>query len=72
MPTIGDIPELHTIHVRSEGGPTPYGGKSIGEQPIGAVAPAIVNAILDATGISFTELPVTAEKVFHALQGQAV
>jgi hypothetical protein len=33
-----------------------------------AVAPAIVNAILDATGVSFTDLPVTAEKVFQALQ----
>jgi CO/xanthine dehydrogenase Mo-binding subunit len=68
LPTVRDIPELRTVHVKSEGGPTPYGGKSIGEQPIGAVAPAIVNAILDATGISFTELPITSEKVFNALQ----
>lgn len=69
IPTIGDMPELRTVLVRSEsGGPTPYGGKSIGEQPIGAVAPAIVNAVLDATGISIKELPVTAEKVFRALQ----
>jgi CO/xanthine dehydrogenase Mo-binding subunit len=71
LPTIGDIPELHTVHVQSEGGPTPYGGKAIGEQPIGAVAPAIVNAILDATGVSFTDLPITSEKVFNALQAQS-
>jgi CO/xanthine dehydrogenase Mo-binding subunit len=68
LPTVGDIPELRTVHVQSEGGPSPYGGKAIGEQPISAVAPAIVNAILDATGVSFTDLPITAEKVFHALQ----
>jgi CO/xanthine dehydrogenase Mo-binding subunit len=69
LPTMGDIPELRTVLVRGEGdGPTPYGGKAIGEQPISTVAPAIVNALLDATGISFTELPVTAEKVFNALQ----
>jgi CO/xanthine dehydrogenase Mo-binding subunit len=69
LPTMGDIPELRTVLVRGEGdGPTPYGGKAIGEQPISTVAPAIVNALFDATGISFTELPVTAEKVFNALQ----
>jgi CO/xanthine dehydrogenase Mo-binding subunit len=71
IPTVADIPELRTVLVRSEsGGPTPYGGKSIGEQPIGAVAPAIVNAVLDATGVSIKELPVTAEKVYRALHGQ--
>jgi xanthine dehydrogenase molybdenum-binding subunit len=68
LPTIRDIPELRTVLVRAQGeGPTPYGGKAIGEQPISTVAPAIVNALLDATGSSFTELPVTAEKVFAAL-----
>jgi len=72
IPTMGDIPELRTVLVPSEsGGPTPYGGKAIGEQPISAVAPAIINAVLDATGISITDLPVTAEKVHRALQERA-
>lgn len=71
IPTMGDLPELRTVLVQSEsGGPTPYGGKAIGEQPISAVAPAIVNAVLDATGLSIPNLPVTAEKVFRALQEQ--
>jgi xanthine dehydrogenase molybdenum-binding subunit len=68
LPTIGDIPELRTVHVQSEGGPSPYGGTAIGEQPISAVAPAIVNAVLDATGLSIRDLPVTSEKVYKALQ----
>jgi CO/xanthine dehydrogenase Mo-binding subunit len=68
LPTMGDIPELHTVHVQSSGGPSPYGGKAIGEQPVSSVAPAIVNAVLDATGISLKELPITAEKVFQAMQ----
>jgi CO/xanthine dehydrogenase Mo-binding subunit len=69
IPNMRDIPELRTVLVQSDsGGPTPYGGKSIGEQPIGAVAPAIVNAVLDAIGVSITDLPVTAEKVRQALQ----
>jgi xanthine dehydrogenase molybdenum-binding subunit len=68
IPNISDIPELRTVLVRGEAsGPTPYGGKAIGEQPISAVAPAIVNAVLDATGISIPDLPVTAEKVYQAL-----
>jgi xanthine dehydrogenase molybdenum-binding subunit len=72
IPTTGDIPELRTVLVPSEsGGPTPYGGKAIGEQPISAVAPAIVNAVLDATDISIPDLPVTAEKVYRALQERA-
>jgi CO/xanthine dehydrogenase Mo-binding subunit len=70
LPTMRDLPELRTVHVQSEGGPSPYGGKAIGEQPISAVAPAIVNAVLDATGLSLKELPITSEKVFNALQEQ--
>jgi CO/xanthine dehydrogenase Mo-binding subunit len=71
IPTVRDIPELRTVLVQSEsGGPTPYGGKSIGEQPIGAVAPAIVNAVLDAVGVSIPDLPVTSEKVRRALQAK--
>jgi CO/xanthine dehydrogenase Mo-binding subunit len=71
IPNMGDIPELRTVLVHGDsGGPTPYGGKSIGEQPISAVAPAIVNAVLDAVGVSITDLPVTAEKVFQALQAR--
>jgi CO/xanthine dehydrogenase Mo-binding subunit len=71
IPTMQDIPELRTVLVQSDsGGPTPYGGKSIGEQPIGAVAPAIVNAVLDAVGVSITDLPITSEKVRQALQAR--
>ena len=69
MPTMKDMPRLTTIHVRSrEDGPTPYGGKGIGEQSVSGVAPAIVNAILDATGKSIRSLPVTAEKMLQALR----
>ena len=69
IPTVADIPELKTVLVQSAiGGPAPYGGKAIGEQPIATVAPAIANAILDAVGVSITELPITAEKVYRGLR----
>ncbi len=68
LPTIRDIPELRTVLLRSEtGGPAPYGGKPIGEQSISNVAPAIANAVLDATGVSVRDLPITAEKVLRLL-----
>ncbi|MBM3941782.1 MAG: xanthine dehydrogenase family protein molybdopterin-binding subunit [SAR202 cluster bacterium] len=71
MPTIADIPPLRTVLVQSQsGGPSPYGGKAIGEQPISAVAPAIANAVLDAVGASVTQLPITAERVLQALRSQ--
>ena len=51
-------------------GPNGSGKTTLLRAIIGAVAPAIVNAVLDATGVSITELPVTAEKVYRALHGQ--
>ena len=69
IPTMPDMPELRTVLVQSEsGGPTPYGGKSIGEQGISSVAPAIINAILDATGVSIAEIPVSPEKLLRAME----
>ncbi|HKI74710.1 MAG TPA: molybdopterin cofactor-binding domain-containing protein, partial [Pseudomonadales bacterium] len=69
MPTMRDMPRLTTIHVRARAdGPAPYGGKGIGEQSVSGVAPAIVNAILDATGKSVRSLPVTAEKLLKTLR----
>lgn len=69
IPSMPDMPELRTVHVASEsGGPSPYGGKAIGEQGISSVAPAIINAILDATGVSMTEIPVNSEKLLRAME----
>lgn len=68
IPTMPDMPELRTALVESEsGGPVPQGGKAIGEQAIGSVAPAIVNAILEATGVSMTEIPVSSERLFRPM-----
>ena len=69
IPSMPDMPELRTVLVKSEsGGPGPYGGKAIGEQGISSVAPAIINAILDATGVGINEIPVNSEKLLRAMQ----
>ena len=69
-PTIQDIPELATVLVESPGGNGPYGAKTIGEQPLPPVAPAIANAVYDAVGVRIQDLPITAEKVLAALKSK--
>ena len=46
----------------------PFGAKGIGEGAACPVAPAIAQAIYNAIGIRFTELPITPEKVLKALK----
>jgi CO/xanthine dehydrogenase Mo-binding subunit len=67
IPTIKDIPALQTLVLESENGPGPYNAKGIGENPCGAIAPAIANAVADAIGVRIQDLPITAEKVYRAL-----
>jgi len=44
----------------------PWGARGVGEHPMIATAPAIANALYDALGIRFNDMPLTAEKVFLA------
>ena len=67
MPTSADLP---TIHVTFEEVPSihgPGGAKGIGELPMDGPAPAILNAIEDATGIAFTAIPLLPEDIFERL-----
>jgi CO/xanthine dehydrogenase Mo-binding subunit len=68
IPTMMDIPEMDTEIVDSYDPDSPFGAKESGEGPIQPVIPAILNAIYDAIGVRFTELPVTPEKVLAALK----
>jgi len=66
MPTSADLP---TIHVHFEEVPSPHGpngAKGIGELPMDGPAPAILNAIEDATGIAFNSIPLLPEDIFEA------
>ncbi|MFQ5911650.1 MAG: xanthine dehydrogenase subunit XdhA [Nitrospinota bacterium] len=72
IPTSMDTPEILPLLVE-EGEPTgPYGAKGVGEPGIVPTAPAIANAVFDAIGTQVTEIPVTAERVIEAIQGQKV
>jgi len=67
MPTAEDVPP---IHVYFEQIPFRYGGfgaKGIGELPHDGPAPAILNAIRDATGVAFNTIPLLPEDLFLEL-----
>jgi 4-hydroxybenzoyl-CoA reductase subunit alpha len=67
IPTTADLPELRTTFVESYDPESPFGAKEAGEGPIQPVIPAIFNAVYDAIGVRFTEMPITPEKVLKAL-----
>lgn len=70
LPSISDIPPLRTVLVVAKGGTGPYKAKAIGESPIMSVAPAIANAIRDATNVRLHHLPLTAEALQRQLRGR--
>jgi len=70
IPNIKDIPPLQTVLVQEARGPVPFQGKSIGESSVTPITAAIANALYDAVGVPICDLPITAEKVYQALQAQ--
>lgn len=70
LPKFDNTPNIEVILLEVPAQKGPYGAKGIGEPPVIMSAPAVTNAIQDAIGIRFTELPVTQEKIFRALQSR--
>lgn len=68
IPTMADLPAFETVLLPSDEGVGPYKVRSIGEAPLLGVAPAIANAVRDATGVRFHDLPLTAEKILAGLR----
>jgi 4-hydroxybenzoyl-CoA reductase alpha subunit len=68
VPTPLELPEIDANIVDSYDPTAPFGVKESGEGPVQPTIPAIVNAIYDAIGVRFTDLPITPEKVLKALK----
>ena len=68
IPTAMDISEVKACIIEQPYPTGPYGAKGVGEHATVSTTPAIVNAINRATGQFFTDLPLTAEKVYKALE----
>ena len=63
MPTSMDHPELTALFVETDDPSGPFGNKALGEPPTIPVAPAIRNAVLQATGVAVNTLPLSPQKL---------
>ena len=67
-PTVEDVPDrVASLIVEDSYSNGPYGAKGVGEQVTVPTAAAIANAIYDATGVRFHDLPLTPDRVAMAL-----
>jgi CO/xanthine dehydrogenase Mo-binding subunit len=67
IPTAADIPPIRVYFEENPYAYGPGGAKGIGELPMDGAAPAILSAIENATGISFTQVPLMPEMMMPAL-----
>ncbi len=72
IPTIADVPEkVNAVIVEQPDPRGPWGARGMGEMPFIPLAPALVAAVHDATGVWIDELPLTPERVLQALKGDS-
>lgn len=67
IPTALDVPEYDISFVEYPYEFAAPGAKGIGEMPMDGLAPAVANAVEQATGVRMTDLPITPEKLFTSL-----
>jgi len=69
MPVTPDLPMIETIIVEEPFPGHPYGVRGVGEVPIVPPLPAIANAIYRATGVRFTDLPISPRRILEQTRG---
>ena len=62
------MPEIETILVQTVEPSGPFGAKAVAEIPKDGVAPAVANAVYNATGVRIRRIPFTPERVWAVLQ----
>ncbi|MCY1138554.1 molybdopterin-dependent oxidoreductase [Actinoplanes sp. Pm04-4] len=68
LPTYADVPRTEVLFADTDDAIGPLGAKSMSESPFNPVAPALANAVRDATGVRLTELPFTRDRIWTALR----
>ena len=71
IPTTMDTPAIEANIVERPDGNGPYGAKEAGEGPLHSTIPAVVNAVYDAIGVRFFELPLSPARVMAGLRTKA-
>ncbi|NNN30417.1 molybdopterin-dependent oxidoreductase [Streptomyces sp. S3(2020)] len=72
LPQYADVPRTEVHFMETTDAIGPLGAKSMSESPFNPVAPAFANALRDATGVRFTELPLTRDRVWLGLRDHNV
>lgn len=67
IPAFADVPRTEVHLVESHDSVGPLGAKGIAESNVNPVAPALANALYDATGVRYRELPFTPERIYRRL-----
>ncbi|MDQ8045625.1 MAG: molybdopterin-dependent oxidoreductase [Patulibacter sp.] len=67
VPTFGSIPTTEVFFADTRDDLGPLGAKPMSESPFNPVAPALANAVRDATGVRITELPLRRDRVWEAI-----
>jgi CO/xanthine dehydrogenase Mo-binding subunit len=67
IPVCSDVPMIDTVIVEVPNPRHPYGVRGVGETPIVPPMAAIANAVANATGIRFTDLPMSPPRVLKAI-----
>ncbi|MFF3013087.1 molybdopterin-dependent oxidoreductase [Streptomyces sp. NPDC057939] len=67
LPQYADVPRTEVHFMETSDAIGPLGAKSMSESPFNPVGPAFANALRDATGIRFTEMPVTRDVVWQKI-----
>jgi CO/xanthine dehydrogenase Mo-binding subunit len=68
IPTTADVPPIRVLFEEIPYAYGPMGAKGIGELPMDGPAPAIVNALANATGLPLASIPVTPESLLQAME----
>jgi CO/xanthine dehydrogenase Mo-binding subunit len=71
MPTAADLPAIRVFFAENGNDHGAYGAKGIGELPMDGPAPAIVNAVEDALGVSLNTIPLLPEDLYDALHSKS-
>ena len=71
MPMAADLPSIENILVQVPSDEGPFGARAVAEPPGFGPPAAIANAIEDAVGVRLKDLPLSAERLLQALQGEA-
>ena len=68
IPTPADVPPIRVYFEENPYAYGPGGAKGIGELPMDGVAPAILNAVENATGMSFNRVPLMPERIMETIE----